>query len=152
MADTVVTDVLVSDSVKPPIEPTIDPLIDFEATPEFRNQFQKWKNAKLKEVLDYLHRNWGLTEVTIDRLVMMPQYVLPDRKNRNLYGQVAPGQTFADAEGNVVPHPVTGQPIIFTVWRKVDPPIAAEETEGAKEPGIEGTKPEIELAQPPAAV
>jgi len=142
MADTVAIDLSISNSaaIKTTNELTADPLIDFEATSEFREQFQVWKDAKLKEVLAYLHNNWNLKEVTIDRLVMTPQFVFPDREKRNEYGQVAPGQTFVDANGNVVPHPVTGQPIIFTVWRKVDLPAV----DGAK-------KPEIELTPPPAA-
>jgi len=149
MADTVAKDPLISDS-EVVIELVNDPLIDFEATPEFRQQFRVWKNAKLNEVLAYLHNNWGLEEVTLDRLVMMPQFVLPDRKNRNLYGQVAPGQTFTDPAGNVVLHPVTSQPMIFTVWRRVDPPAAAiEEMEAPAT--ADDAKAEIELAQPTAA-
>jgi len=123
MADTTVT---VTDSAKPVLlvdEPAIDPLIDFEGvTPELVNQFQVWKTGKLAEVLSYLHNNWGLKEVGAERLVMCPQYVFPDRENRNLYGQVASGQSFTDPEGKVVLHPVTNQPMLFTVWRKVDPP------------------------------
>lgn len=160
MVDTVIADVLAVDSTKSTaIEPTDDPLIDFDAIPEFRQQFSIWKNAKLKEVLAYLHNNWNLKEVNIDRLVMTPQYVFPDRKNRNLYGQVSPGQTFVDPDGNTVLHPETGLPMIFTVWRKVDPPavdISAEETETSKNfaPAIEGEKPQtqIELESPGAAV
>jgi hypothetical protein len=116
----------VTDAVKSALtlnEPAIDPLIDFEGvTPELVNNFQAWKNAKLAEVLAYLHNNWGLKEVTLDRLVMKPQFVFPDRENRNLYGQVASGQSFTDPEGNVVLHPTTNQPIVFTIWRRVDPP------------------------------
>lgn len=119
--------------VEPAPEP--EPLINFEATPEFRKQFQKWKEAKLKEVLNYLHNNWDLTEVTIDRLTMMPQFVLPDRKNRNMYGQASPGQTFTDIDGNVVPHPETNQPMVFTVWRKVDSPTV--DTPAEQQPEIE---------------
>jgi len=149
MADTVAKDALISDSAVV-IELVNDPLIDFEATPEFRQQFRAWKNAKLDEVLAYLHNNWSLKEVTLDRLVMMPQFVLPDRKNRNLYGQVAPGQTFTDPAGNVVLHPVTRQLMIFTVWRRVDPPAAIEETEAPAT--ADDAKAEIELAQPTAAI
>jgi hypothetical protein len=127
---TSVTDTLPSNfkaTVDPSIDPSIDPLIeDFETTAEFRKLFQVWKEAKLKEVLAYLHNNWGLEEVTIDRLFMTHQFVFPDRKNRNLYGQVAPGQAFTDFEGKAVLHPVTNQPMLFTVWRKVDPPATPE--------------------------
>jgi hypothetical protein len=148
MADAMATNVLISDSTAIATEPTAppaDPLIDFEAEPEFRRQFQVWKEAKIKEVLAYLHNNWNLKEVTIERLVMMPQFVFPDREKRNEYGQVAPGQSFADADGNVVPHPITGQPMVFTVWRRVDPPAAAIPEEGM-ENTVEDEKPEIEPA------
>ena len=149
------TDILLSSSSVPidgiaTAEQTNDPLIDFEATAEFRQQFQTWKTAKLKEVLAYLHNNWGLKEVTIDRLVIMPQFQLPDRQNRNLYGQVAPGQAFADKDGNVVPHPTTGQPMLFTVWRRVDPPVADIPAEKTEASGTENAKPEIEPVQPAA--
>jgi hypothetical protein len=153
IADTVIEDTLPTATITA-VEQTTDlelsTLIDFEATPEFREQFLLWRNAKLQEILAYLHDNWGLKEVTIDRLVMMPQFVLPDRGKRNEYGQVAPGQTFADFDGNVVPHPVTGQPMIFTVWRRVDLPTAKiEETEA---PAAASAKPEVEPTQPAAAV
>jgi len=139
MTDAVVIDVSDSFASTEPvaaIAPATDPLIDFEATPNFREQFRAWKAAKMRETLAYLHNNWGLVEVTMDRLVMMPQFVFPDRKRRNEYGQVAPGQTFTDSEGKIVPHPITGAPLVFTVWRKIDSPVAEVDT-SANKPEIE---------------
>jgi len=152
MVDIVVRDVNVSDpaSIEPvaALSPTTDALITFEATPEFLAQFQAWKKAKMQEVLNYLHNNWGEVGVTMDRLVMMPQFEFPDRKRRNEYGQVAPGQTFTDSKGKMVPHPITGQPLIFTVWRKVNTPTAtAVENASADKP----TEIEPESTQPAIA-
>lgn len=144
-----ITDVVVTEDISFPASanaapavlnsPAVDAteIIDslgFEVTPELREQFRTWKDAKLAEVLNYLHTNWDLTEVTLDRLVMMPQFVFPDRKNRNLYGQVAPGAAFTNADGEVVPHPKTGEPILFTVWRRVDPPAPVEAVDETPEP------------------
>jgi hypothetical protein len=123
IADTVVTNSLLSNApVVAPATTEIDSL-GFEVTPELREQFRIWEEATCQEVLNYLHTNWGLTEVTLDRLVLKSQFVLPDRKNRNLYGQVAPGKIFTNSAGKAILHPQTNQPMIFTVWRRVDPPV-----------------------------
>lgn len=119
---------LAVDSLKPAIDPTIDPLIDFEAAPEFRQQFQTWKESTLKEVQSYLRTNWN-EEVTLDRLAMTGRFEFPDRENRFLWGQVAPGRTFTNLAGEIVPHPVSGEPMIFAVWRKINPPPPVQEAE-----------------------
>jgi len=115
--------------VVPAITETEIDLLGFEVTPELREQFRIWEKATLQEVLNYLHTNWELTEVTLDRLVLKRQFVFPDRKNRNLYGQVAPGKVFTNADGETILHPQTNQPMLFTVWRRVDPPVPAETPE-----------------------
>jgi hypothetical protein len=82
-----------------------------------------------KARMDDIKNAMGVYDDILDEVIFylqLPQDHLnfQTEKKRNEYGQVAPGQTFTDSEGKVVPHPVTGQPLIFTVWRKINLPAA----------------------------
>ncbi|MEG3997847.1 hypothetical protein, partial [Microcoleus sp. SVA1B1] len=96
------------------------PPIDLEATPEFA----AFKAAQLVDVATYLDSNWGIKNA---ELVMMPPYVFPDRENRKAYASVATGRAFRDADNKVIVNPATGQPMTYTVWRKIEPPAPVPE-------------------------
>lgn len=106
------------------------PAIDMETTPEF----QAFKANTLAEVAAYLNDNWGIKNAEV---VMVPELTFPDRANRRAYASVASGKSFRDSEGKVVTNPATGQPMNYTVWRKVDRPTPTPE------PAIEDTKPDV---------
>ena len=102
-------------------------VLDLETTEEFKT----WKQAKLKETLDYLQNNWKM-DITLDKLVMVPEFTFPDRENRKAYASVNSGQSFRDDKRAIVVNPATGIPMTYTIWRKVDPPaetVLSEELE-----------------------
>lgn len=111
-------------------EATPTPPIDLETTPEFA----AFKAAQLADVAAYLDSNWGIKNAEV---VMMPPYVFPDRENRKAYASVATGRSFRDANNKIITNPATGQPMTYTIWRKVEPPTPPAE------PTIEDTKPDI---------
>lgn len=115
----------------PTTEAPPTPAIDMETTPEF----QAFKTATLAEVSAYLSDNWGIQNAEV---VMVPELTFPDRQNRRAYASVASGKSFRDADNKVVINPANGQPMNYTVWRKVEPPAPAPE------PAIEDTtKPDV---------
>jgi len=115
----------------PPVPP-----IDLETTPEFA----AFKTAKLAEVKAYLADNWKIKDAEV---VMVPQFTFPDRENRKAYASISSGQSFRDEKGAIIINPATGQPMTYTVWRKVEPaaPTPVEEA-----PAIEDTKPDVNPA------
>lgn len=106
--------------------------LDLETTEEFKI----WKQAKLKETLDYLRDNWKM-DVTLDKLVMVPEFTFPDRENRKGYASVNSGQSFRDDKRAIAINPATGIPMTYTVWRKVEPPaeVVSQEADPNVEPG-----------------
>lgn len=106
------------------------PPIDLETTPEFA----AFKEAQLADVRAYLDSNWGIKNAEV---VMMPPYTFPDRENRKAYASVATGRAYRDKDNKIITNPATGQPMSYTIWRKVEPLIPPAE------PAIEDTKPGI---------
>lgn len=91
--------------------------IDLEKTPEF----EIWKQAKLRECLDYLRGNWKM-DITAEKLVMEKMYIFPDPDNRKAYASVDNFNYIDPVTGVVAINPATGQRVCYTVWRKIDPP------------------------------
>ena len=116
------------DAAATPTPTAESPAIDLETTPEFAD----FKTAQLAEVAAYLDSNWGIKNAEV---VMMPQYTFPDRNNRRAYASVANGRAYRDADGKIITNPATGQQMVYTVWRKVEPPAPA--------PAPEDTKPDV---------
>jgi len=108
-------------------------LIDLEATPEFA----AFKEAQFADVRAYLDSNWRIKNA---ELVMMPPYTFPDRENRRAYASVATGRAFRDKDNKTIVNPATGQPMTYTIWRKIEPPTPPEE------PAPEDAKPDIASA------
>ncbi len=101
------------------------PAIDLETTPEF----QAFKATQIAEVVAYLDSNWGIKDAEV---VLMPQYTFPDRENRRAYASVANGRAYRDADNKIITNPATGQQMIYSAWRKVEPPAPAPAPEDAK--------------------